>query len=131
MKKCLIFVLLVICCLYVNVDVVSAETNPITCDYGVICNYSMPNIADTAGGYTIGGSTMIVYYQCNDKSKKLNNYDSKKRKTLHSQLQRNADIHVCHAVYRRQLGFAAIVPPHAARRAHMAAYLLFHTRRCL
>ena len=76
MKKCLIFVLLVICCLYVNVDVVSAETNPITCDYGVICNYSMPNIADTAGGYTIGGSTMIVYYQCNDKSKKLNECSS-------------------------------------------------------
>lgn len=76
MKKYLIVVLLILSVLYINISGVNAETNPITCDYGIICNYSLPNIADTAGGHVIGGSTMIVYYQCNDKSKNLNECSS-------------------------------------------------------
>lgn len=76
MKKYLIVVLLILSVLYINISGVNAETNPITCDYGIICNYSLPNIADTTGGHTIGGSTMIVYYQCNDKSKSLNECSS-------------------------------------------------------
>ena len=74
--KSFLFVLLIIGILCVNISGVNADNQPISCDYGIICNYSLPNIADTAGGHYIGGSTLIVYYQCNDKSKKLSECSS-------------------------------------------------------
>ena len=57
--------------LFINISGVNADTQPITCDYGIICNYSLPGISDVAGGHLIGGSTLIIYYQCGDKSKNL------------------------------------------------------------
>lgn len=75
-KKIFEVLFIVFAILLINISVVNAETSPITCDYGIICNYSLPNIADKAGGYYIGGSSLVVYYQCSNKSNSLDECSS-------------------------------------------------------
>ena len=68
MKKTMkIFCLALFAFLFFNVDNVKAVT---TCDYGILCKYSLSNLRESVGGgYLMGGGYLYVAFQCNDNSK--------------------------------------------------------------
>ena len=74
MRKYFMLVLLVFCSLFINVNNVKAIT---TCDYGVVCKYSLTALKESVGGgYNMGGGYLYAVFQCKDNSKNFKNCSS-------------------------------------------------------
>ncbi len=74
LKKFLILFIFVVS--FGGAEKVMADTEVLSCDYGVICKYSLSGITRTAGGYNYTNAYFGVYYQCSDNSKSLSECSS-------------------------------------------------------